>query len=92
MSFAQPAETIRSIVNGTLNFLEAIRLLTRDIRFYNSCSSENFGNTEQPADELTVFRLRSPRETRQGQRVAGHVLRALAALPAPWRGRCAPGP
>jgi GDPmannose 4,6-dehydratase len=60
MSFAQPAETIRSIVNGTLNFLEAIRLLTRDIRFYNSGSSENFGNTEQPADELTVFRLRSP--------------------------------
>jgi GDPmannose 4,6-dehydratase len=61
MSFAQPVETMHSIVNGTLNFLEAIRLCDREIRFYNAGSSESFGNTDaRPANESTVFRPRSP--------------------------------
>jgi GDPmannose 4,6-dehydratase len=61
ISFSQPVETIESIVNGTLNLLEAIRFTDRNIRFYNAGSSECFGDTgEQPADERTAFRPRSP--------------------------------
>ncbi len=32
----------------------------RPVRFYNACSSECFGNTDQPATEDTPFRPRSP--------------------------------
>jgi GDPmannose 4,6-dehydratase len=61
LSFEQPVETLESISIGTLNLLEAIRLLKRDIRFYNAGSGESFGNTgEKPADENTPFRPRSP--------------------------------
>src|SRR5690606_36305891 len=61
MSFGQPVETIESIVNGTLNILEAIRFIDPAIRFYNAGSSECFGDThDRPADELTAFRPRSP--------------------------------
>jgi GDPmannose 4,6-dehydratase len=61
ISFSQPVETIESIVNGTLNLLESIRLTDRVIRFYNAGSSECFGDTgETPAAELTAFRPRSP--------------------------------
>jgi GDPmannose 4,6-dehydratase len=61
MSFEQPAETLQSIVNGTLNILEAIRTIGTPIRLYNSGSSESFGDTGgHPANELTAFRPRSP--------------------------------
>jgi GDPmannose 4,6-dehydratase len=61
MSFTQPVETIESIVNGTLNMLEAVRFVDPEIRFYNAGSSECFGDTPaQSADELTAFRPRSP--------------------------------
>lgn len=60
LSFDQPVETLESIVTATLNLLEAIRVLGAEIRFYNAGSGECFGNTEQPADELTAFRPRSP--------------------------------
>ncbi len=61
ISFSQPVETIESFVNGTLNLLEAIRFTDESIRFYNAGSSECFGDTgEEPADELTAFRPRSP--------------------------------
>lgn len=61
MSFTQPAQTIESIVNGTLNLLEAIRVTGAAIRFYNSGSSESFGDTGAlPANERTAFRPRSP--------------------------------
>jgi len=62
LSFAQPVATIDSIMHGTINVLEAIRFLALDAKFYNSASSECFGNTtrEQPADEMTPFRPRSP--------------------------------
>jgi GDPmannose 4,6-dehydratase len=61
MSFTQPVETIESIVNGTLNMLEAVRFVDPGIRFYNAGSSECFGDTPaQSADELTAFRPRSP--------------------------------
>jgi GDPmannose 4,6-dehydratase len=61
ISFSQPVETIESFVNGTLNLLEAIRFTDESIRFYNAGSSECFGDTgQEPADELTAFRPRSP--------------------------------
>jgi GDPmannose 4,6-dehydratase len=61
LSFQQPAETLESISVGTLNLLEAIRFINRPIRFYSAGSSECFGDTgENPANELTPFRPRSP--------------------------------
>jgi GDPmannose 4,6-dehydratase len=61
LSFNQPVETFESIVIGTVNLLEAIRMLSRPIRLYNAGSSEMFGNAgEQPAGETTVLRPCSP--------------------------------
>ncbi len=61
LSFEQPAETIQSITLGTLNMLEACRLLERPIRFYHAGSSECFGDTAGvPATEITSFNPRSP--------------------------------
>jgi GDPmannose 4,6-dehydratase len=61
LSFEQPVETLESIGIGTLNLLEAIRFLDREIRLYNASSSECFGDTgEIAADENTPFRPRSP--------------------------------
>ncbi|BAY15178.1 GDP-D-mannose dehydratase [Anabaenopsis circularis NIES-21] len=61
LSFEQPVETLESIATGTLNLLEAIRFIGAPIKLYNAGSSECFGNTgEQPADEDTPFRPRSP--------------------------------
>ncbi|AWJ85542.1 GDP-mannose 4,6-dehydratase (plasmid) [Azospirillum sp. TSH58] len=61
LSFEQPVETIDSILNGTLNILEAIRFLGVDARFYHASSSESFGNTlDEPAGETTAFRPCSP--------------------------------
>lgn len=61
LSFTQPAETIESIVSGTLNILEAMRLNRSGIRFYNAGSSEIFGDTGGRAvDETAAFRPKSP--------------------------------
>ena len=61
LSFEQPVETLESISVGTLNLLEGIRFLNRDIRLYNAGSSECFGDTgDTPANEQTPFRPRSP--------------------------------
>lgn len=61
LSFEQPVETMESISLATLNLLEAIRFLGRDIRFYSAGSSECFGNTgRSPASEETPFRPISP--------------------------------
>ncbi len=61
LSFEQPVETMESISIGTLNLLEAIRFLERDIRLYNAGSSECFGDSDgKPANEATPFRPRSP--------------------------------
>lgn len=61
LSFEQPAETIQSIAIGTLNVLEACRMLEQPIRIYNAGSSECFGDTEgMPANETTPFAPRSP--------------------------------
>jgi GDPmannose 4,6-dehydratase len=61
LSFEQPAETLESIVTGTLNMLEVLRLRRRDTRLYHAGSSECFGDTGGvPADESTPFQPRSP--------------------------------
>lgn len=61
LSFLQPVETLESIAVGTLNLLEAIRLLGRPVRLYNACSSECFGDTgEMGANERSPFMPRSP--------------------------------
>ena len=61
LSFGLPAETLESIIFGTLNILEVIRTLERPIRFYNASSGDCFGNTVgSGADETTAFRPRSP--------------------------------
>lgn len=63
MSFAYPVETFDSIMIGTMNLLECIRLLGKPVKFYNAGSSEVFGNTPQPATEETPFHPRSPYAT-----------------------------
>lgn len=63
VSFEHPVETMESIAVSTLNLLEAIRIINRPVRYYNAGSSECFGNTNDPADESTPFRPRSPYAT-----------------------------
>ena len=63
MSFAYPVETFDSILIGTMNLLECIRLLKQPVKFYNAGSSEVFGNTPVPANETTPFHPRSPYAT-----------------------------
>ncbi len=61
LSFEQPGRTYDSIMGGTLNLLEAIRLLKRPIRLYNAGSGECFGESpDGGATELDAFRPRSP--------------------------------
>ena len=61
LSFDEPAETLQSITLGTFNMLETMRVVGGNMRFYNACSSDCFGNTDgRPADETTAFRPRSP--------------------------------
>lgn len=61
LSFEQPTETMQSMLIGTLNILEAIRLINAPIKFYNAGSSESFGDVgESAANELTTFQPRSP--------------------------------
>jgi GDPmannose 4,6-dehydratase len=61
LSFQQPVETLESISIGTLNILEAIRIVELPVRFYNASSGECFGDTDgHAATEDTPFRPRSP--------------------------------
>jgi len=60
MSFDYPVETFDSILIGTMNLLECLRLFKHPSRFYNAGSSEVFGNIKKPASETTPFHPRSP--------------------------------
>lgn len=60
LSFAYPVETFDSILIGTMNLLECLRLLRHPGKFYNAGSSEVFGNTIKPAVEHTSYYPRSP--------------------------------
>lgn len=61
LSFEQPAETIQSFTLGTLNILEACRMMDKPIKQYHAGSSECFGDTAGiAASETTPFNPRSP--------------------------------
>lgn len=61
LSFDMPAQTLESIVLGTLNLLEAVRLRGGTARIYHASSSECFGDLAgAPANELSAFRPCSP--------------------------------
>jgi GDPmannose 4,6-dehydratase len=61
LSFDQPAETIQSVVIGTLNMLETCRLFDNRPRLFHAGSSECFGDTQgRAANEQTPFSPRSP--------------------------------
>ena len=60
-SWAQPVLTAEFDAIGVTRLLEAVRLVDRDIRFYQASSSEMFGKVrEVPQTELTPFHPRSP--------------------------------
>jgi len=60
-SFSQPILTGEFTALGVTRLLEAVRLVDREIRFYQASSSEMFGNSpESPQNEATYLRPRSP--------------------------------
>ena len=61
VSFEQPCTTAQITGIGTLNLLEAIRLVNSKIRFYQASTSEMFGKVQAvPQNEGTPFYPRSP--------------------------------
>ncbi len=60
LSFEKPVETLESVTLGTLNVLEAIRLMKLPTRLYHAGSSECFGEHDAALNESTAFRPRSP--------------------------------
>lgn len=63
VSFDQPFYTTETIVNGTLNLLEIIRLGKRPIKMYQASSSEMYGNSVNECgfqDEETPMKPVSP--------------------------------
>ena len=61
LSWKLPLETITEIIEGPHNFLETIRVLDRDIRFFHASSSECFGDqTGTLLNESSRFAPASP--------------------------------
>ena len=60
VSFEMPVFTGEVTGIGTTNFLEAIRAVKPDAKFYQASSSEMFGATPPPQNEETPFYPRSP--------------------------------
>ena len=60
VSFDEPEYTGDVTGLGTIRLLEAIRAIGLTTRFYQASSSEMFGATPPPQDELTPFYPRSP--------------------------------
>jgi GDPmannose 4,6-dehydratase len=59
-SFDVPIATFDSIALGTLNMLEVVKNHKNKPRFYQASSSEMFGNSPPPQNELTILKPRSP--------------------------------
>ena len=60
-SFINPHVCINSISTVTLNILESIRIINKEIKLFCAGSSECFGNVQKGyANEQTPFRPRSP--------------------------------
>ena len=61
VSFEQPITTAEITGIGTLNILEAIRIVNPKIKFYQASTSEMFGKVQEiPQKETTPFYPRSP--------------------------------
>ena len=61
VSFEQPINTLNITGLGTLNILEAIRIINPKIKFYQASTSEMFGKVQEiPQKETTPFYPRSP--------------------------------
>lgn len=64
VSFEQPEYTADVVATGTLRLLEALRgyiaTAGKQVRFYQAGSSEMFGRTPPPQNEITPFSPRSP--------------------------------
>lgn len=61
LSFSEPKLTVDSIIQSTLNQLEAIRHLFPQTKFYNAGSGEVYGNrNDGPSNEATKFSPASP--------------------------------
>ncbi|MFC0624473.1 GDP-mannose 4,6-dehydratase [Kribbella deserti] len=60
VSFDEPEYTGDTTGMGTTRLLEAIRMIGLNCRFYQASSSEMFGATPPPQNELTPFYPRSP--------------------------------
>lgn len=61
VSFKDPHTTIKDNFNLTANLIEQVRLSPRQIKFYNSVSSEIFGNQEHlPITESSLLKPISP--------------------------------
>jgi GDPmannose 4,6-dehydratase len=65
VSFETPEYTGDVDALGTLRLLEAIRIakLENKTKIYNACTSEIFGNSKPPQNEITPFEPRSPYAT-----------------------------
>lgn len=59
-SWNQPDLTGQFTALGVTRLLEAIRMASPGIRFYQASSSEMFGSTPPPQNEATAFHPRSP--------------------------------
>jgi GDPmannose 4,6-dehydratase len=61
LSFDQPLTTAEINATGPLHFLEAIRMINPEIRYYQASTSEMFGKVQAvPQNENTPFYPRSP--------------------------------
>jgi GDPmannose 4,6-dehydratase len=60
VSFDEPEYTGDTTGTGTTRLLEAIRMIGLPCRFYQASSSEMFGASSPPQNELTTFHPRSP--------------------------------
>lgn len=63
LSFEQPIGTLEYNIISVANILEAIRIVNKNIRFYQSSSSEMFGNIPKeslPIDENFIIHPASP--------------------------------
>lgn len=72
LSFQQPIGTINFNIQSVLNMLEAIRLLSPDIRFYQASTSEMFGKVNNlPITEDSIVHPLSPYAI---SKVTGHYV------------------
>lgn len=60
VSFSMPQYTAQVDAVGAVGLLEAIRSAGVDTRFYQASTSELFGSTPPPQNELSIFRPQSP--------------------------------